>query len=66
VEAQALRAKGWSISAIAAHLEHDRTTIRAYLSGERRPGERSPARPQVWRSSPGTAGSGWPMIRICG
>lgn len=41
VEAQALRAKGWSISAIAAHLGHDRKTIRAYLSGERRPGERS-------------------------
>lgn len=45
VEAQALRAKGWSISAIANHLEHDRKTIRAYLNGERRPGERKPARP---------------------
>jgi transposase len=45
VEAQALRARGWSISAIAAHLGHDRKTIRAYLSGERRPGERKPARP---------------------
>jgi transposase len=40
VEAQALRAKGWSISAIAAHLGHDRKTVRAYLSGERRPGAR--------------------------
>jgi hypothetical protein len=28
VEAQALRAKGWPISAIAAHLGHDRKTIR--------------------------------------
>src|SRR5512144_261650 len=45
VEAQALRARGWSISAIAAHLEHDRKTIRAYLNGERRPGARPPARP---------------------
>jgi transposase len=45
VEAQALRARGWSISAIANHLEHDRKTIRAYLRGERRPGERKPARP---------------------
>ena len=45
VEAQALRARGWSISAIANHLEHDRKTIRAYLTGERRPGERRPARP---------------------
>jgi transposase len=45
VEAQALRARGWSISAIANHLEHDRKTIRAYLTGQRRPGERRPARP---------------------
>jgi transposase len=46
VEAQALRARGWSISAIAAHTGHDRKTIRAYLNGERRPGERAPARPE--------------------
>jgi transposase len=46
VEAQALRTKGWSISAIATHLGHDRKTIRAYLNGERRPGERNPARPE--------------------
>lgn len=47
VEAQALRSKGWSISAIAAHLGHDRKTVRAYLNGERRPGERKPARPEA-------------------
>ncbi|MGH3524862.1 MAG: Mu transposase domain-containing protein, partial [Mycobacterium sp.] len=47
VEAQALRIKGWSITAIAAHLGHDRKTIRAYLNGEREPGERSPARPEA-------------------
>jgi transposase len=46
VEAQALRARGWSISAIAAHLEHDRKTVRAYLNVERRLGERRPARPE--------------------
>jgi transposase len=40
VEAQALRARGWSISAIAAHLGHDRKTIRAYLDGQRAPGQR--------------------------
>lgn len=45
VEAQALRARGWSISAIAGHLEHDRKTIRACLNGERRPGERAFSRP---------------------
>jgi len=47
VEAQALRSKGWSISAIANHLGHDRKTIRAYLNGERRPGERKLARPEA-------------------
>jgi transposase len=40
VEAHALRERGWSISAIARHLERDRKTIRAYLSGEREPGRR--------------------------
>jgi transposase len=47
VEAQALRTKGWSITAIANHLGHDRKTIRAYLNGERRPGERKPARSEA-------------------
>jgi transposase len=47
VEAQALRRRGWSISAIATHLGHDRKTISAYLNGERRPGERKPARPEA-------------------
>ena len=47
VEAQALRTRGWSISAIAAHLGHDRKTIRAYLKGERVPGGRKPARPEA-------------------
>src|ERR671924_448052 len=40
VEAHALRARGWSISAIARHLGRDRKTVRAYLSGERVPGVR--------------------------
>ena len=40
VEAHALAARGWSISAIARHLDHDRKTVRAYLSGERQPGVR--------------------------
>jgi transposase len=37
VEAQALRAQGWSISAIARHLDVTRLTVRRYLTGERRP-----------------------------
>lgn len=43
VEVHALKQRGWSISAIARHLGRDRKTVRAYLSGERVPGERTPA-----------------------
>jgi transposase len=45
VEAHALRARGWSISAIARHLNKDRKTVRGYLSGERVAGERKPVGP---------------------
>ena len=41
VEAHALKERGWSISAIARHLERDRKTVRSYLSGDRQPGVRS-------------------------
>lgn len=41
VDAHALRRQGWSISAIARHLGHDRRTIRDYLSGERVAGQRA-------------------------
>jgi transposase len=40
VEAEALRKRGWTISAIARHLGRDRETIREYLNGERSPGVR--------------------------
>lgn len=40
VDAHKLHAKGWTISAIARHLGHDRKTIRAYLAGDRVAGER--------------------------
>ena len=43
VDAHALHKRGWSISAIARHLGHDRKTIRAYLNGERAAGVRAPA-----------------------
>ncbi len=43
VEAQALRAQGWSISAIARHVGVTRLTVRRYLAGERVPGERARA-----------------------
>ena len=43
VDAHALAAKGWTISAIARHLGHDRKTIRAYLTGGRNP------RSRIWR-----------------
>jgi transposase len=44
VEAAALRKQGWTISAIARHLGHDRKTIRDYLEGRRVPGERASSR----------------------
>jgi transposase len=43
VDAHALRKRGWSISAIARHLGHDRKTIRRYLNDERVAGVRAPA-----------------------
>jgi len=45
VEAHALRERGWSVSAIARHLQRDRKTVRAYLNGNRVPGQRKPAGP---------------------
>lgn len=45
VEADALHKRGWSISAIARHLDRDRKTIRAYLAGDRTPGQRRDDRP---------------------
>ena len=41
VEAHALRARGWTISAIARHVGADRKTVRGYLSGARTPGVRA-------------------------
>jgi len=40
VEIHALRAQGWTISAIARHVNADRKTVRAYLDGTRVPGVR--------------------------
>jgi transposase len=45
VEVDALKERGWSITAIANHLGHDRKTIRAYLKGERTPGVRARCAP---------------------
>jgi transposase len=45
VEVHALRERGWSISAIARHLGHDRKTIKGYLSGARQPGRRRSSLP---------------------
>jgi transposase len=43
VDAHALHRRGWTISAIARHLGHDRKTIRAYLRGDRVAGQRKPS-----------------------
>jgi len=40
VDAHALRRQGWTITAIALHLGHDRKTIRGYLKGGRVAGQR--------------------------
>jgi len=40
IDAHALFARGWSISAISRHLGRDPKTIRAYLRGDRLPGVR--------------------------
>jgi len=45
VEAHALRQRGWTISAIARHLDRDRKTVRGYLEGTRVPGVRARSRP---------------------
>ncbi|MGH3098319.1 MAG: IS21/IS408/IS1162 family transposase [Streptosporangiales bacterium] len=45
IDAHALRCRGWTISAIARHLGHDRKTIRAYLAGGRQPGQRARSGP---------------------
>jgi transposase len=45
VEVHALARRGWSVSAIARHLDRDRKTVRAYLTGDRQPGRRASAKP---------------------
>jgi transposase len=40
VEIHALRKQGWSVSAIARHVGHDRKTVSAYLNGKREAGMR--------------------------
>jgi len=39
VQARHLHADGWTVSAIARHLGHDRKTVRIYLAGVRDPGQ---------------------------
>ena len=39
VQARHLHAGGWTVSAIARHLGHDRKTVRIYLAGVRDPGQ---------------------------
>ena len=48
LEAKALFRRGWTISAIGRHLGRDRKTVRAYLTGQRVPGERRRSTPDVF------------------
>lgn len=45
VEVHALRKRGWSYSAIARHVGHDRRTVKGYLEGKRQPGHRKSSTP---------------------
>jgi len=45
VEADALFKRGWSISAIARHLDRDRKTVRSYVKGDRVAGVRASSTP---------------------
>lgn len=47
VEAHALRQRGWTISAIARHLDRDRKTVRDHLNGIRTPGVRISSGPDA-------------------
>ena len=72
LEAHVLHERGWTISAIARHLGRDRKTVRAYLSGERKPGERKPvgldafAPYASYRMQPGSTLSCWFVERTAG
>ena len=55
VEARALHARGWTISAIARHLQINRRTVRRYLSGEVEVGKRRPAGPDEFERFAGYA-----------
>lgn len=48
VEVHALIRRGWTISAIARHLHRSRTTVRAYVRGDRQPGERLRSAPDAF------------------
>src|SRR5260370_1375746 len=49
VEVHALARRGWSVSAIARHLDRDRKTVHGYLQGTRQPGVRAGAAPDPLR-----------------
>lgn len=48
VDIHALKRQGMTISEIARRTNHDRKTIRAYLAGQRTPGERKRAEPDAF------------------
>jgi predicted transcriptional regulator len=51
VEAHALHERGWTISAIARHLDRDRKTVRSYLDGTRTAGVRARSDPDRLRKT---------------
>ena len=66
VDACALHRQGWTISAIARHLGHDRKTIRPTSRAGEPPG-RGPGQPATASArSSTTPQPGWPRTRTCG
>ena len=63
MNAHALRKQGWTITAIANHLDRDRKTVRAYLAGSRGCARRRGRIRSI--RSPATSASGWWTIRMC-
>jgi transposase len=48
LEVDALRKRGWSISAVARHTGFDRKTVREYLAGDAMPGVRARPSPDAF------------------
>ena len=65
-EAHALGKRGWSYSAFARHIGRDRRTVKAYLEGDRVPGQRRRAAPTHSRPAAPSSRCALLTTRTCG